>query len=51
MEGFDDARWILVDMGDVIAHVFSKDDRIYYNLEKLWGDAPQIQSEFVEENL
>ena len=51
MEGFDDARWILVDMGDVIAHVFSKDDRIYYNLEKLWGNAPQIQSEFVEENL
>ena len=38
-------------MRGVITHVFSKDDIIYYNLEKLWGDAPQIQSEFVEENL
>lgn len=48
LEGFDEAKWILIDMGDVIAHVFSKDDRLYYNLEKLWGDAPQIQSEFIE---
>ena len=40
MEGFDEAKWILVDMGDVIAHVFHRDDRSYYNLERLWGDAP-----------
>ncbi|KZZ86001.1 MULTISPECIES: ribosome silencing factor [Bacillaceae] len=40
MEGFDEARWILVDLGDVIAHVFHRDERLYYNLEKLWGDAP-----------
>ncbi|MBM6619227.1 ribosome silencing factor [Bacillus suaedaesalsae] len=49
MEGFEEARWILVDMGDVIAHVFHKDERSYYNLERLWGDAPieDIQSEIV----
>lgn len=42
LEGFDDARWILVDMGDVVAHVFHKDERAYYNLERLWGDAPMF---------
>jgi len=40
MEGFESARWILVDLGDVIVHVFHKEDREYYQLEKLWGDAP-----------
>lgn len=40
LEGFDEARWVLVDLGDVIAHVFHKDERSYYNLERLWGDAP-----------
>ena len=42
MEGFDTARWILVDMGDVVAHIFHKDERGYYNLERLWGDAPTL---------
>ncbi|MBD1382074.1 ribosome silencing factor [Metabacillus arenae] len=41
MEGFDEARWILVDLGSVVAHIFHKDERGYYNLERLWGDAPQ----------
>ncbi|MFC4320852.1 ribosome silencing factor [Litchfieldia salsa] len=40
LEGFDEARWILIDMGYVVAHVFHKDERLYYNLERLWGDAP-----------
>ena len=40
LEGFDEARWILVDLGDVVAHVFHRDERSYYNLERLWGDAP-----------
>ncbi|WP_456278215.1 ribosome silencing factor [Bacillus sp. AK128] len=49
MEGYDEARWILVDLGDVIAHVFHKDERVYYNLERLWGDAPteDLQSELI----
>ncbi|WP_071395836.1 ribosome silencing factor [Bacillus tuaregi] len=47
VEGFDEAKWILVDLGDIIAHIFHKDERSYYNLERLWGDAPieHIQSE------
>ncbi|MEH7303896.1 ribosome silencing factor [Neobacillus drentensis] len=40
MEGFDEARWILIDLGDVVAHVFHRDERSYYKLERLWGDAP-----------
>ncbi|RBW70480.1 ribosome silencing factor [Bacillus taeanensis] len=42
LEGKDESRWILVDLGGVIVHVFHKDERSYYNLEKLWGDAPQL---------
>jgi ribosome-associated protein len=40
VEGMEEARWVLIDMGDVIAHIFHKDERSYYNLERLWGDAP-----------
>jgi ribosome-associated protein len=46
IEGFDEAKWILVDLGDVVAHVFHGEERSYYKLERLWGDAPleNIQS-------
>ena len=43
LEGMESARWVLVDMGDVVAHIFHKDERGFYNLEKLWGDAPQLE--------
>jgi len=42
IEGIDLARWVLVDLGDVVVHVFHRDERGYYNLEKLWGDAPLL---------
>ncbi|KAB2338625.1 ribosome silencing factor [Cytobacillus depressus] len=47
LEGFDEAKWVLVDLGDVVAHIFHRDERSYYNLERLWGDAPieNVQSE------
>jgi ribosome-associated protein len=41
LEGFDEARWVLVDLGDVIVHIFHHEERSYYNLERLWGDASQ----------
>lgn len=43
LEGFDQARWILVDIGGIVCHVFHKDERSYYNLERLWGDAPKLE--------
>ena len=43
LEGMESARWVLVDMGDVVAHIFHKDERGFYNLEKLWGDAPHLE--------
>ncbi|TPR25468.1 ribosome silencing factor [Apilactobacillus micheneri] len=43
VEGKDTAKWILVDLGDVIVHVFQSDEREYYNLEKLWSDAPSVK--------
>lgn len=48
VEGFDTARWILVDLGDVVVHIFHKDERAFYNLERLWGDAPQLDVPNVE---
>ncbi len=45
IEGVDSARWILMDYGDVIIHIFDDDTRTYYGLEKLWLDAPRIPVE------
>ena len=43
VEGYDSARWILIDLGDMVVHIFNKEERQFYNLERLWGDAPQIE--------
>ncbi|WP_209122965.1 ribosome silencing factor [Alkalihalobacillus sp. BA299] len=45
LEGFDQARWVLVDLNDIVVHVFHRDERSYYNLEKLWGDAQVMELE------
>jgi len=42
VEGVQSARWILVDFGHIIVHLFCKEEREYYRLEKLWGDARPI---------
>lgn len=42
IEGKDGVKWILIDCYDVIAHVFLYSERSYYNLEKLWSDAPMV---------
>ncbi len=39
-EGYKGLNWVLIDYVDVVVHIFKKDAREFYNLEKLWGDAP-----------
>lgn len=41
-EGRAEGRWILLDFGDLIVHVFHEQDRLYYSLERLWKDCPAI---------
>ena len=40
LEGYENQNWILLDYFDIVVHVFKKDEREYYNLERLWADAP-----------
>jgi ribosome-associated protein len=42
VEGLDDATWVLMDFGDVIVHVFQAETRDYYDLDRLWADAPAV---------
>ncbi len=42
MEGSEEGRWVLIDYGDFVVHVFSSEARSYYSLEDIWGDAVQI---------
>ena len=42
LEGYDDGRWILIDGGDVVVHVFVREAREHYDLDRLWADAPRI---------
>ena len=37
-EGYESARWILLDFGDLVVHIFHEEDRSFYNLERLWRD-------------
>lgn len=42
IEGENDGSWILLDYGDVVAHLFTETQREYYQLERLWKDAPKL---------
>lgn len=43
VEGYKTANWILLDYNDIIVHVFSKEDRLFYDLERIWRDGKQVE--------
>lgn len=43
IEGMNSARWVLMDLGDVVVHVFHRDEREFYNIERLWSDAKIVE--------
>lgn len=43
VEGLPEARWILIDLGDVVVHAFVPEARQFYRLESLWGDRPRFE--------
>jgi len=45
IEGRDDASWVLLDYGDIVVHVFLEETRAFYDLDRLWADAPRIPFE------
>ncbi len=49
VEGTTPGRWILLDFGDFIFHVFTEDCRRFYGLERLWGDAPNVTADYTED--
>ncbi|MCW2164636.1 ribosome-associated protein [Microbacterium hydrothermale] len=44
-EGRQESRWVLLDFGDLVVHVFHEEERVYYGLERLWKDCPVIPIE------
>lgn len=49
-EGRTEGRWILLDFGDLVVHVFHEEERMYYGLERLWKDCPFINLELAPPN-
>lgn len=45
IEGLRSSKWLLIDLGDIVCHIFDAGERDHYNLEKLWGDMPRIDVE------
>jgi ribosome-associated protein len=43
VEGYDEGRWVLIDLNEVVVHIFQEEVREYYDLERLWSDAPAIE--------
>ncbi len=42
IEGYASANWVLLDFGHILVHVFDKESREFYNIERVWGDAPSV---------
>jgi ribosome-associated protein len=49
MEGYQEATWILIDFGDVVAHVMAEEQRAFFRLEEFWSEAPHVELDIVPE--
>ena len=45
VEGYDTANWILLDFGDIIVHVFDNENRLFYDLERIWRDGKIVEKD------
>ena len=43
IEGYEDSEWLLMDYGDIIVHIFTEAARMFYELDRLWADAPELE--------
>lgn len=50
IEGYRQGNWVLLDYGDIIVHVFDKENRLFYDLERIWRDGKEIQIGDLEDN-
>lgn len=48
-EGYQNANWVLLDFGDIIIHIFDKENRLFYDLERIWRDGKVILTESLKE--
>lgn len=49
MEGYDHANWVLLDFGDIIIHIFDKENRLFYDLERIWRDGKMIEPDTLKQ--
>ena len=50
VEGNKNSTWVLMDFGDVIVHIFDKEDRLFYDLERIWADGKVLQADSLQYN-
>lgn len=51
IEGYDNANWVLLDFGDIIVHIFDRENRLFYDLERIWCDGKNIDTETLKSDL
>ena len=48
VEGYGTGKWVLLDFGDIIVHVFDKENRLFYDLERIWRDGRAVEPDELE---